>query len=196
MDVYKLLVKLDLLQENSAFTDSARPYISFFIVEPNAMILKNPQEWGCPGRSRQLDGTQTESRIENPDGSCQPLLSHFCLSLGPPSGPTQGMHTSDRLLLHCVEGPCSKRVKPSSLGCGLRQGKWWELCSPAQQQKVPAGRWTMDLRKMVQPKERTPDLPTKDSVKDTSQTDSSCQMTTENMDRRYFQNSFSCMHSL
>lgn len=30
LDVYKLLVKLDLLQQNSAFTDSARPYISFF----------------------------------------------------------------------------------------------------------------------------------------------------------------------
>lgn len=32
MDVYKLLVKQDLLQQNSAFTDSARPYISFFTV--------------------------------------------------------------------------------------------------------------------------------------------------------------------
>lgn len=30
LDVDKLLVKLDLLQQNSAFTDSARPYISFF----------------------------------------------------------------------------------------------------------------------------------------------------------------------
>lgn len=39
MDVYKMLVKLDLLQQNSAFTDfyftltdSARPYISSFTV--------------------------------------------------------------------------------------------------------------------------------------------------------------------
>lgn len=50
------------------------------------------------------------------------------LSLAPP----WGMYTSDRLLLHWVEGPGSKGVKPSSLGCGLRQGKLWEVCSPAQ----------------------------------------------------------------
>lgn len=87
--------------------------------------------------------------MKKPDGLCQPLLSPFCLSLslavGPLSGPTQGMYTSDRLLLHCVEGPGSKGVKPSSLGCGLRQGKLWELCSTAW--KVPAGRWSMGSQK-------------------------------------------------
>lgn len=83
-----------------------------------------------------------------------------------------------------------QRGEASSLGCGLRQGKLWELCSPVQLGKFLLRDGAWDFRKMVQPKERTPDLPTKDRVKETSQTDSSCQMTTESVDPRYFQNTF------
>lgn len=74
-------------------------------------------------------------------------------------------------------------------GMWLRQGKLWGLCSPAELGKFLLGDGAWDLRKMVQPKERAPDLPTKGHVKDTSQTDS-CRMTAESVDHRCFQNTF------
>lgn len=47
-----------------------------------------------------------------------------------------------------------------------------------------------DLRKMLQAKERTPDLPPESNVKDTPQTDSSCLTAAGNMDPRYFQTTY------
>lgn len=50
------------------------------------------------------------------------------------------------------------------------RGKLWELCSPAQLGRFLLGDRAQDLRKMVQPKEKTPDLPSKSNIKDASQT--------------------------
>lgn len=69
-------------------------------------------------------------------------------------------------------------------------GKLWELCSPAQLRRFLLGDGAQDLRKMAQPKERTPDLPSKRVTEDTSQTDGSCLITAGNMDPRYFQNTY------
>jgi len=93
----------------------------------------------------------------------------------------------DKLPLRGAEGPGSKGVKPSGLGeCPPMRGKLWELCSPAQLGRLLLGARAQDLRKMVQPKERTPDLPPKSNAKDTSQTDSSCLIKTGNIDSTYF----------
>lgn len=73
------------------------------------------------------------------------------------------MCTWGNLLLHRAAGPAWHKVGEGQwlLGCGLMQGKLWELCSSAQLRRILLGDGVQDLRKMVQPKEKTPDLPPK-----------------------------------
>ena len=66
---------------------------------------------------------------------------------------------------------------------------------PGTAQDVPAGRQSAGSQKEGSAKERSLDLPPESNIKDISQTDSSCPITTGNTDSIYFLVSLVFIHS-